>query len=180
MARPHWSKLCRPGSQTKGGRSQFQTMRNKEEDSMNGSSEVICIDVEVSPGSTPYAAGDVVGGLQSAGPVTGYTGLVLNGLAVVDDDNEGAELDLHLFDRAVESIADNETFSPSFATLKSRLFKLQVGASDYETIHGMKTAYLGDINHVLPGPRFWFYLTAGGAPSFAAGKKIWLRFFLLG
>lgn len=138
--------------------------------------------VDITPDTSAYADGDVIGGLQSVGPVPGATagGYSLNGIALVDDDNEGTALDIHIFYQQPTSIADQAPFAPSAADLKKRVRKVAVAAADWETENNIKAVYKEDINDVIPAIKFWFYLvTNGTTPTFAASKTITVTFFVI-
>jgi hypothetical protein len=140
----------------------------------------LALEAEIAPLSTPYSAGQVVGGLHSLGPVPGYAGLLVKGISIVDEDNRGAAFEVHIFDQPPASIPDQALFNPSYTDLKARLARIQINPGDYETINSLKIAYAGDANLVLPAAGCWIYLVSTGSATFSAGKKVFLRVFVLG
>ena len=139
------------------------------------------LEVEITPANTAYHANDVVGGLIELGPlaVNASGGIVINGLALVDEDNEGAALDVHLFSAAPAAIADHAAFAPTYADLKKRVRKVAIAANDYETINSLKVVYKEDLNDLIPAGRVWVYVVATATPTYAATKKLYLRLFVM-
>jgi hypothetical protein len=138
------------------------------------------LEAEISPGSTPYSAGQVIGGLLSMGPVYGYSGLLVKGMTILDEDNQGVGLEVHLFDQPPEVIEDGMPFSPSYENLKKRLAGIHLSSGDYETVSSMKVAYTGDANLPVPASGCWLYLVSTGSVTFSAGKRLFVRVFVLG
>jgi hypothetical protein len=138
------------------------------------------LEAEITPLTTPYSAGQVIGGLLALGPVHGYTGLLIKSITVLDDDNKGAALDVHVFDQPPAAFPDQAAFSPGYADLKKRLARIPFSTGDYEALNGSKIAVFDDVNLVLPASGCWIYLAAAGAVTFSAGRKIYLRVFVLG
>lgn len=144
---------------------------------------VKALDVDITPDTSIYADGDVIGGLQSAGPVEGVAGggYLLVGLAVIDDDNEGAAIDIHIFDGEPSSIADQAAFAPTAADMKKRVREVAVAAGDYDTENSIKHAYKGSLETLITNPTFHFYVVCDGStPTYAADKTLTVRFFVIG
>ena len=126
-----------------------------------------------------YTANDVVGGLLTFsldGAVV--NGGILNSAYFVDDDNEGAELDLYLFSAAPTAIADDAAFAPSAADLQKMFAVINVETTDYLTVNSLKYAYKKDINQIIKsdgGQKIYGYLVAVGTPTYAAAKTILIR-----
>jgi hypothetical protein len=135
----------------------------------------------ITPANSAYHAGDVVGGRLEIGTLEGAGaagGFLIVGIALVDDDNEGAALNLHLFDRAPTSIADHAAFAPTAADLAKRVRKVAITAGDYETINSLKVAYIEEVNTLIPSATVWAYLEAVATPTYAATKTLTLRLFV--
>jgi hypothetical protein len=104
---------------------------------------------------------------------------VINSIALVDQDNEGAALDVHLFDTAPTSIADHAAFAPTYADLCKRIRKVQLLAGDYETINSLKVGFKEDLNDQSKGQELWAYLVATATPTYGADKKLYLRVWVM-
>lgn len=139
------------------------------------------LEIEITPSAIQYHANDVLGGLIELGPVLGADGgCVITNLELVDEDNEGAAIDVHIFDQQPATIADHAAFAPTYADLKKRVRRVQILAADYETVNSMKAAYTDTLYNVAPdSTKLWVYLVVTGAPTYAANKKLFLRLFIL-
>lgn len=130
-----------------------------------------------------YTDGDVVGGLLTfaiPGP-TGYG--VLNCIVVVDDDNEGADLDLFLFSSAPTTIADDAAFTPSAADLKKLIYKCAIASGDYATENSLQFVIKNNLDTVFEtdgGSNLYGYLVCNGStPTYAADKTLHIRLGIL-
>jgi len=108
-----------------------------------------------------YAAGDALGGLlefTDAGNAD-YGSGVIEGLVIIDDDQEQDGLELHLFDRTFTATADNAPWDPTDADLENWIGFLEIVAGDYADFTDNSAAILRNQN--LP-----FNLVSGGTSLF--------------
>jgi hypothetical protein len=123
-----------------------------------------------------YTANDVIGGLLTFTLPPGGSGVLVRWARIVDDDDEKAELTLHLFSSAPSAIADDAAFAPTVADLQKRIGKIVFQVADYETINGNATALLGvgastdyiNIGTVLPNGNLYGYLVCTATPTYTA------------
>jgi hypothetical protein len=114
---------------------------------------ITSVDVEIEvPAALGYAAGDVVGGRQKAGPVVGYPGLILTGAEIIDEEGVNKSLDLHIFDEQPAAISDNEPFVLSYGEARKRVAKVSVPASGYDA--SCNAAYVGELAAAVPATEF--------------------------
>lgn len=137
------------------------------------------LEVEIDPSDVAYAANDCVGGLLTLGPVPGAAGggLSIKAISLADEDNEGAELKVIIFDQAPSDIADQAPLSLTYADLKKINAVVTIAAADYAAVNSMKHAYKSGLDIKINSPKFWVYLATTGTPTYAATKKLYLRFF---
>ena len=129
-----------------------------------------------------YAAGDSIGGkitLTDAMRVSGGTG-VLSGITLIDRANQKPALEIFIFDSnpAAATITDQAAFVFSTDDLKV-IAKIVVEAADWTTINSKATAELANLNRVVKASgsaNLYAAIVAGGAPDFAAGTDLQLRF----
>jgi hypothetical protein len=131
--------------------------------------------------TSAYADGDVVGGLITFGTGEFPEGAILNGVTLVDDDNEKKLMNLFLFSAAPSSIADNAAFAPTVADLKKLFKRVTFAAADYTSYNSNAIIFSDDLNTVLPlnNGMLWAYLVAGAAVTFTAAADLHLNFLVL-
>jgi hypothetical protein len=146
---------------------------------MKVSGIITALEKEITPANTAYHANDVIGGLLELDNVpTASGGLLVQSLSLADDDNEGAVLVVHIFDRKPTTIADHAAYAPSFADLKKRVSKIEIAAADYETINSLKIVDVDDVNDLAGNTQLWLYVVCVGTPTYAAATKIFVRLFV--
>jgi hypothetical protein len=145
-----------------------------------GEPAIVSLEAEILPGQSVYSPGQVIGGLVEAGPVYGYAGLMLSGVSLLDEANQGPSCGLHIFDRQPNILGDYAPFTPGYSDLQKRMLRVELTPGDYETINGMKVAYKETSFNLLPNNRLWLYLVCGGTPVFGPGKRLFIRLFLGG
>lgn len=132
-------------------------------------------EVSFTPGTGEYADGDVIGGLLTF-VFNANQGRIVTVL-LVENDNEGAEVDLFLFSEQPSTIADNAAFAPTIADMQKLVRKVALPAASYFTENSLKGIQVD----MTPGLPFWTdtmygYLVAnGGAHTFGASKTIQIR-----
>lgn len=133
------------------------------------------------PDNDAYTDGDVVGGLLDFGTQAGtLSGGVLSSVVMTDDDNEGAALDLWLFDGEPSTIADDAAFAPTAADLKKLITKVAIASGDYATENSLKWVNKEDINVPVSSKHMWGYLVCNGStPTYASGKTLYIRLLLV-
>jgi hypothetical protein len=141
------------------------------------------VDVTITPDTSQYADGDVIGGLLTFS-FAAKAGMLVT-LIVTENDNEGAVLDLFLFSSEPSTIADNATFAPTFADTQKLLRKIPIAAGDYFTENSIKVAQIDLQSTGSPLPfssvtLYGYLVTNGSTPTFAGSKTIQLRLIPLG
>lgn len=143
--------------------------------------------------TTAYTSGDVVGGAVRLPRALGqYRRGVLKTVLVRDADAQAAALTLLLFKDAPTGIAaDNAALSLSDSDLALLVGKVNVAASDYETVGGKSVAVVdvaaaldgsaGDaadpLQHLRTGD-LWLVVVTKGTPTYTAADDTRLNFDL--
>jgi hypothetical protein len=128
-----------------------------------------------------YTANDVVGGLLTFTLGGAIGGGILNSILLVDDDSEGAALDLYLFNAAPTTIADDAAFAPVVADLKKLITKISIVAGDYVTVNGNDFALKETMNHIFSAVNglIYGYLVCTGTPTYTAATDLYLELRVL-
>lgn len=136
------------------------------------------------PDTSAYAANDVVGGLLTF--ESNARKGILTGAIIGDDDNEGAEYTLHLFDVVPTSIADNAAFQPSFADMQNWIGSITIASADYTSFtdteaNTFKVAWSNTQSASITfDSAVWGFLVATGTPTFDADSTIFIRLLTVG
>lgn len=109
---------------------------------------VLIVDVTLSLDTSAYTAGDVLADTQI---VTGALRLLdgygmLQSVVLIDEDDQGAALDLYFFSANRSLGAENGAPDISDANARDCLGCVAVGTADYKDLGGVKIATLKDIN----------------------------------
>lgn len=132
-------------------------------------------DVSFTPDTSAYGDGDVLGGLLTFS-IAANAGLITT-VILVEDDNEGATLDLFLFDKKPSTIADNVAFAPTIADMQKLIRKVSLASASYFTENSLKVIQV-DLNTHVP---FWsqtiygYLVLNGDTPTFGASKTVNVR-----
>ncbi|MFU8772231.1 MAG: hypothetical protein ACNA8H_07410 [Anaerolineales bacterium] len=146
---------------------------------MKVSGIIKAVEAEIVPANTIYHAGDVVGGLVELENVPSASGgLLIQSISLCEDDNEGAEFTLHIFDKKPTAIADHAAFAPAIGDLQKRVSKVSIASMDYETINSLKIVDKDDVNDLAGNTQLWLYLVCVGTPTYAANTSIFIRLFV--
>lgn len=145
----------------------------------------VVLEATVTPTTETYHADDCVGGLvtfnlASAGGAV--QGGVLSSLTLVDDDNEGAALNLWFFDAQPSAIANHGALALSAADLKKVTYFRQVLTGDYVTVNSLKVAYYSLVGTQVrcdAAGKLYLYVQCTGTPTYASGKTLYIRLGLL-
>lgn len=132
----------------------------------------------VTPGTVAHTAADVVGGLLTFDMAAGgakVSGGRIEWAALADDDNEGAALELYLFDSEPTSIAANAAGTLAAADLRRICGQVSFGTADYVTINSMKACFKRDLQLPFAADKLYGYLICTGTPTYAAAKTLAVR-----
>lgn len=148
--------------------------------------KVISAQVTISHDDDAYTANDVVGGLLTFN-LSSPSGVgVLNGLKITDEDNEGAALDVYIFDEAPSTIADDAAGALAIADLDKLLCKVEIAAGDYEAVNSLKFAIKDEGSEGLNRAyeldskgNLYAYVICTGTPTYAADKTIKMTLYAL-
>lgn len=115
-----------------------------------------------------YADGDVIGGLLSQTIMNRATSGFINKVVIVDDDSEGVALNLHVYNSAPTTIADNAAFAVDTVSAKAYAGKIAIAAADYATGSSNKyavkrTTGADDVQFDTEDGVLRFYLALNGA-----------------
>lgn len=132
---------------------------------------------DITPSTSAYASGDVVGGLLTFNYVSAAGGAFLNAVRIVDQETKNNTFRLWLFNEAPATIADNAAFTQTLANKQKR-----IGYVDIDTwVDGF--AKVSDINDALPLPnhKLYAYLVLNGStPTYSSSQTISLYLDFLG
>lgn len=119
-----------------------------------------------------YSANDVIGGKITIAIPSG----ILRRVKITDDDNEGAALELYLFDADPSTIADDAAFSLAIGDLDKMIKRLTLASADYYTNNSNKVGWFKDgttdslgIDYVSGG-NLYAYLVCTATPTLAAAS----------
>lgn len=120
-----------------------------------------------------YSANDVVGGLLKLdGAAGGYGNAVIQSIVTKDNANQKKALTLLFFRAAPTGIpADNGAMTLSAADMAKCIGKVNIAATDYETVDtkAIATVYPGlVVTATNPEGDIWMVVVATTAPTFAA------------
>ena len=141
--------------------------------------KVIIKQVALTIDTNAYSANDVVGGrLTFAVPSPSNCGII-QWLKITDADNEGAALDVYIFNAAPTSIADDAAAAFAIGDLDKLITKVEIAAADYEAVNslkfvikdegseGMNRAYQTDADGNL-----YAYVVCTGTPTWTAATDL--------
>lgn len=143
------------------------------------------LEATVTPDNDAYTANDCVGGLITfnlANAGAAVNGGVLTSLEIVDDDNEGAALNLYFFDSTPSTIADDAALALTAADLKKITYYKAVTAGDYNTVNSLKFVYFSQIGTQVrcdTAGKLYLYIQCTGTPTYAANKTLYFRLGIL-
>ena len=143
---------------------------------VGGHTGVLTVASVVSAGAI-YAAGDALGGrldLTSAVRVSGGTGII-QGITIIDLDQERAEIDIVFFNQAFTATADNAAFDPSDADLANCIGFVKVLSSDYANFNDNAVATLNGIGMPFKcegSTTLYAQMVVRGTPTYTATTDI--------
>lgn len=126
-----------------------------------------------------YTANDIVGGLLTFSLPSPSGCGILQWLKVTDEDNEGAALDVYIFNDVPSTIADDAAGALVIGDLDKLITKVEIAAADYEAVNslkfvikdegseGLNRAYSTDTKGNL-----YAYIICTGTPTYANNKAI--------
>jgi hypothetical protein len=143
-------------------------------------SAILALEAEITPKNTAYVAGRVVGGLQTLRTVHGFAGLLVQSIAIMDNQTIGAGFNIHIFDQPPVIYADDAIFLPDYAEIRKQSFQTVIAPADYSTIGTTRIAHTENLERLVPSGQLYMYLVTTGAPTFPVGSRIYYRVFILG
>lgn len=126
-----------------------------------------------------YTANDIVGGLLTFDLNSPSSSGILQTLKVTDEDNEGAALDVYIFNDIPSTIADDAAGALAIGDLDKCITKVEIAAADYKAVNslkfvikdegseGLNRAYKTDSKGNL-----YAYVICTGTPTYANNKAI--------
>lgn len=132
----------------------------------------------ITPDTSAYADGDVVGGVltfQTEGRVKGG---VFTHVRLADDDSEGAAYRLYLYHDQPSTIADNAAFTLSLADEAKLIGWIDIASSGYLSIGTTRvtqvviTSAMGSVQPYWLNRLYGYLVTNGSTPTFASDKTI--------
>lgn len=128
--------------------------------------------------TSAYADGDVIGGLINLGSVLlNSNGGILRRVVLVDDDSEGAALNMYFFDEQPSSIADNAAFAPTLADLQKLVGVVEIAGGDYITVNGNDYVIKSAVNIDWEGDLYLYMVTNGSTPTYTTTSDLYLKFY---
>ncbi|HEY6021342.1 MAG TPA: hypothetical protein VIY48_15995 [Candidatus Paceibacterota bacterium] len=148
--------------------------------------KVTSAQVTISHGTSAYTANDVIGGLLTFS-LTSPSGCgILNGLKITDEDNEGAALDIYIFNDVPTTIADDAAGALAIGDLDKLVCKVEVAAADYEAVNSLKFAIKDEASEGLNRAcaldakgNLYAYVICTGTPTYASGKALKMTLYFL-
>jgi hypothetical protein len=141
--------------------------------------KVVSAQVTISHDDDAYTANDVVGGLLTFNLASPSGCGTLQALKITDEDNEGAALDVYIFDEAPSTIADDAAGALAIGDLDKLITKVEIAADDYEAVNSLKFVIKGEASEGLSRAyeldskgNLYAYVICTGTPTYAADKVI--------
>jgi len=131
-----------------------------------------------------YSAADAVGGLITfADAAYGDGRGNIRHFIVIDDADQGVELELHLFDRTFTATADNAAFAPSDDDLENYIGFVQVLTTSYANFSTNQVAtttnYDFPFNLAPGGTSLFGQLVTRGTPTYAAVDDLTVKLVIM-
>jgi hypothetical protein len=142
------------------------------------------VDVTLTADTGAMGANQIIADTQvvtNAMRVADYLGKLVS-VSVIDEDDQGAALDLYFFDANVSMGTENEDVTISDANARSFLTKVAIATGDYTDLGGVRVAALGNLARLMKpatGTRNVYVAAVNGAgtPTYtASGLKLRLGF----
>jgi hypothetical protein len=141
--------------------------------------KVIARQVTISHDDDAYTANDVVGGLLTFNVSSPSNCGILNWLKITDEDNEGAALDVYIFNEQPTAIADDDAGQLLIADLDKCITKVEIAAADYEAVNSLKFVFKDETSEGMNRSynadskgNLYAYVICTGTPTYAADKTI--------
>lgn len=141
--------------------------------------KVVSDEVTITHGTSAYSANDVIGGLLTFSLPSPSGCGILNWLKITDEDNEGAALDVYIFNDVPTTIADDAAGALTIADLDKLVTKVEIAAADYEAVNSLKFAFKDEGSEGLNKSykldtkgNLYAYVICTGTPTYASGKAI--------
>ena len=145
----------------------------------------VVLEATVTPDNDAYTANDCVGGLITfnlANAGAAVAGGILSTLQIVDDDNEGAALNLYFFDSQPSTIANDAALALTAADLKKITYYKAIAAGDYTTVNSLKFVFKDQLAAQVRADgagKIYMYVQCTGTPTYAANKTLYFRLGIL-
>jgi hypothetical protein len=141
--------------------------------------KVVSDEVTISHDDDAYTANDVVGGLLTFNLSSPSNCGILQTLKITDEDNEGAALDVYIFNDVPSTIADDAAGALAIADLDKLITKVEIAAADYEAVNSLKFVVKDEGSEGLNRAyktdaigNLYAYVICTGTPTYAADKTI--------
>jgi hypothetical protein len=141
--------------------------------------KVITREVQPTITTSAYSANDIVGGLMTFNVGSPSNCGILNWLKITDADNEGAVLDLYIFNAAPTTIANGDTAALLIADLDKLITKVEVAAADYEAVNSLKFVFKDETSEGMnrsynadASGNLYMYAVCTATPTYAAATNL--------
>lgn len=132
-----------------------------------------------------YSAADAVGGLLTFADCAHKDkgSGIIQSVILIDDGDQKAETELHLFNQSISVAADNAAFAVSDADLEFYIGGIAIVAADYEDLGGNAAACIKNIN--LPfnlasdGTSIFGQLLTRGTPTYASTSDLTVKLVVI-
>lgn len=140
--------------------------------------------VSITPDTNAYGDGDVIGGaltFASVGTPAANSGLITH-VTISDDDAEGTDCDLWLFDATPTAIADNAALALTMADFANLIGIVSVAAEDFTSNNSLKVAHVALTNPIpfYKSSIYGYLATSGTTPTYASSKTIHIKLHVNG
>lgn len=142
-------------------------------------SKEVTIPHNVDTTENAYSANDVIGGLLTF-PLSSPSNCgILQTLKITDEDNEGAALDVYIFDDVPTAIADDDAGQLLITDLDKCITKVEIAAADYKAVNSLKFVIKDEGSEGLNRAyktdaigNLYAYVICTGTPTYANAKAI--------
>ena len=147
------------------------------------SSTYVDVNVELTVGLDAYTAVDVVGGLLTFRVPGTAGGGILNGISLLDEDDQSEGYTVYLHDELPSTIADDAAYAPTIADLRKQFAVVTIVTGDYTSINSLGYVHKTDLNYVFntdaSNGNIYVYLAAIATPDYTNADTLYLRLHIL-
>ena len=138
----------------------------------------ITVEKELTVVFPAYTALDVVGGLLTFNVPAIVNGGILDGVSLIDEDNQQEEYLLYLHDELPATIADADEYTVAIADLRKQFAVVTLAAANYVTVNSLAYIHVRGLDYAFQtdgSSNIHAYLQAVATPDYVNVDALLLR-----